>query len=64
VDYRFIVTDAEDLGDACDKVDAMIAESTDEVWYTIAKVTKLQPNPNRPNTWQTCEVKWNDPRES
>jgi len=63
VDFRFIVENAEDMGDAADKADALIKEATDEVWYTINKVTKLQKNPNRKlAVWQICSVRFEDPR--
>ena len=65
VDYRFIIEKAEDMGDAADKADALIKEATDEVWYTISKVTKLQKNPNWDfDVWQTCSVRHEDPRSN
>lgn len=64
VDYRFIVEVAEDIGDACDKADAMIKEATDEVWYTISKATTMQKNPDKKHfPWGISSVRWEDPRE-
>ena len=64
VDFRFIIEKAEEVADACEKADAMIKEATDEVWYTIAKVTTMQKNPNKkhPFQWELSSVRWEDPR--
>jgi len=65
VDYRFIVEKAEDMGDAADKADALIKEATDNVWYTINKVTKVQQNPNLEHKiWSPAMVRWEDPRSN
>lgn len=57
VDFRFIVENAKDEGEAADKADALIKEATDDVWYTIDKITKLQKNPNKKHLpWEICSV--------
>ena len=65
VDYRFIVEKAEDMSEAADLADELIKEATDNVWYTISKVTRAQQNPNLEHKiWQTASVKWEDPRSN
>jgi len=65
VDFRFFVENAEDMGNAADKADALIKEATDEVWYSISKVTKLQKNPNKKIIpWEICSVRMKDPRSN
>ena len=41
VDYRFIV-DANDEEEANKKVDDLIGEATDDVWYTIARIIEAE----------------------
>jgi len=42
VDYRFIVKNADSHAEAIEKTDALIKQSTDDVWYTINEVTEYQ----------------------
>jgi len=63
VDFRFIVENAKDHSDAADQADALIKEATDNVWYTIDKVTKMQKDPTREHAlWHIAAVKSGDPR--
>jgi len=65
VDFRFIVENAKDVRDAAGRAEALINEATENVWYTIDKVTRLQKNMKRKEAdlYQACEVKYGDPRK-